>query len=220
MFLAAPETFPSELLALGLQVEASWLKKHLSWRELIKTFSRYGLDQRKTLLGKLRTQLGLSEQWDFQYREDRALSRRFLVLNEFELHRLDQAGMCIGAHTLSHPTLSQSSPEEAWSEISRSKNDLDRALGQEIWALAYPFGDSSSVTSRELQMAKRAGYKCAFFNVGGTMGRQTPKFALPRIHITAAMSLAEFAAHISGFHRSLQELFGLANLSAALGSNA
>jgi peptidoglycan/xylan/chitin deacetylase (PgdA/CDA1 family) len=215
MFLAVSETFSPELLALGLQIEAS-----VSWQELIKKFSQYDLNRRKTLLRKLRTQLGLSAQWDFQYREDRALSRRFLVLNELELHRLAQAGMCIGAHTLSHPMLSQSSPEEAWSEISQNKNDLERVLGQKIWALAYPFGDSSSVTSRELQMAKRAGYKAAFLNVGGTMGRQTPKFALPRIHITAAMSLAEFAAHISGFHRSLQELFGSANLSAALGSNA
>jgi peptidoglycan/xylan/chitin deacetylase (PgdA/CDA1 family) len=220
MFLAAPETFSSKLLALGLQAEASRQEKHLSWRDLIRQFSQYDLDRRKTFLRKLRTQLGLSEQWDSQYRGDRALSRRFLVLNEFELHRLAQAGMCIGAHTLSHPILSQSSPEEAWSEISWSKNHLERVVGQRIWALAYPFGDSSSVSSRELQMAKRAGYRAAFFNVGGTMGRQTPKFALPRIHITAAMSLAEFAAHISGFHRSLQELFGLASLSAALGSNA
>jgi peptidoglycan/xylan/chitin deacetylase (PgdA/CDA1 family) len=220
IFLAAPETLSSELLALGLQAEASRQEKHLSWRDLIRRFSQYDLEQRKTLLRKLRTQLGLSEQWDSQYREDRALSRRFLVLNEFELHRLAQAGMCMGAHTLSHPMLSQTSAEEGWSEISQSKNDLERVLGQKIWALAYPFGDSSSVTSRELQMAKRAGYKAAFFNVGGTMGGQTPKFALPRIHITAAMSLAEFAAHISGFHRSLQERFGSANLSAALGSNA
>jgi peptidoglycan/xylan/chitin deacetylase (PgdA/CDA1 family) len=220
MFLAAPETFSSELLALGLPAEASRQEKHLWWQELIKKFSQYDLNQRKTLLRKLRMQLELSEQWGFQYREDRALSRRFLVLNEFELHQLAQAGMCIGAHTLSHPMLSLSSPEEAWSEISQSKNDLERVLRQKIWALAYPFGDSSSVTSRELQMAKRAGYKVAFLNVGGTMGTQTPRFALPRIHITAAMSLAEFAAHISGFHRSLQELFGSAKLSAALVSNA
>jgi len=220
MFLAVSETFSAELLALGLQVGASQQEKHLSWQDLIKKFSQYDLNRRKTLLRKLRTKLGLSEQWDFQYREDRALRRRFLVLNEFELHQLTGAGMCIGAHTLSHPMLSQSSPEEAWREISQSKNDLERVLGQEIWALAYPFGDSSSVTSRELQMAKRAGFKGAFLNVGRAIGRQTPKFALPRIHITAAMSLAEFAAHISGFHRSLQELFGSTNLSAALGSNA
>jgi hypothetical protein len=97
---------------------------------------------------------------------------------------------------------------------------LELALEQEMWALAYPFGNSSSVTSRELEMAKRAGFKAAFLNAGGTFGTQTPKFALPRVHITADISLAEFEAHISGFHRSLRELLRPARGSAVAGPNA
>ena len=142
------------------------------------------------------------------------------MLNLPELHQLAEAGMGIGAHTLSHPLLAQSSPDTAWNEISESKHDLARVLEQEIWALAYPFGDSSSVTSREVKMAKRAGFKAAFLNVGGGLGTQTHKFALPRVHITAEMGLAEFEAHISGFHRSLQELVRSGGLSALAGSNA
>jgi hypothetical protein len=116
--------------------------------------------------------------------------------------------------------LSQSSPDVAWSEISDSKHNLEQALGQEIWALAYPFGDSTSVTSREVQMAKRAGFKAAFLNIGGGFGTPTPGFALPRVHITSEMTLVEFEAHISGVHRSLQELFRPASQSAAVGPNA
>jgi hypothetical protein len=52
------------------------------------------------------------------------------------------------------------------------------------------------------------------------LGTQTPKLALPRVHITAAITLAELEAHISGFHRSLQEWFRPTNLSAAARSNA
>ena len=100
-----------------------------------------------------------------------------------------------------------------------SKRSLEDALGQEVWALAYPFGDSSSVTSRELQMAKRAGFKSAFLNTSGGVGPQTRKFAFPRVHVTAAMNLSEFEAHISGFHRSLQELFR-PSASAVVGSTA
>jgi peptidoglycan/xylan/chitin deacetylase (PgdA/CDA1 family) len=165
-------------------------------------------------------QLGLSERWDAEYHEDPVLSRRFSVLNQSELRQLAGAGMCIGAHTLSHPMLSQSLQNEAWREISESKRNLERALGREIWALAYPFGDSSSVTSREVQMAKQSGFKSAFLNVGGGFGTETPKFALPRVHITAKMSLVEFEAHISGFHRSLRKMFRPAGLSAAAGPNA
>jgi len=42
------------------------------------------------------------------------------------------------------------------------------------------------------------------------------KFALPRVHITADVSLAELEAHISGFHRSLRELFRPTNRSVAV----
>ena len=126
--------------------------------------------------------------------------------------------MCI--RDSSHPMLSQLSQDGAWREISESKRSIEQALGQKVWAFAYPFGDSSSVTSREVQMARRAGFKAAFLNVSGGLGTETPKFALPRVHITADMSLVEFEAHISGVHRSLRELFRPAGLSAAVGSNA
>jgi len=220
MFLATPAIFTLELLEIGLRAETSQEKKRCLWWELVRKLSQYDLNRRRALLGRIRMQLGLSERWDARYREDPVLGRRFLVLNQPELHQLAGAGMCIGAHTLSHPMLSQSSPDVAWSEISESKHGLEQILEQEIWALAYPFGDSSSVGSREVQMAQRAGFQCAFLNVGGGLGTQTPKFALPRVHVTAQMSLAELEAHISGFHRALQQLFRPASRSTAVGSNA
>jgi len=220
MFLAAPESFTLELLEIGLQVEVSQQEKRLSWSELVMKLSQYDLNRRRTLLARIRMQLGLSVQWDAEYRDDPVLSRRFLMLSLTELRQLREAGMSIGAHTLSHPMLSQSSDDVAWNEISECKRNLELALEQEMWALAYPFGNSSSVTSRELEMAKRAGFKAAFLNAGGAFGTQIPKIALPRVHITAEMSLAEFEAHISRFHRSLQELFRPASLSAVEGPNA
>jgi peptidoglycan/xylan/chitin deacetylase (PgdA/CDA1 family) len=220
MFLAAPASFSLELLEIELQAEVSQSEKRSFWWELVRKLSQFDLNRRRTLLGRIRMQLGPSEQWDAEYREDPLLRRRFLMLNLAELHQLAEAGMCIGAHTLSHPMLSQSTADVAWIEISESKHALEQALGQEVWALAYPFGDASSITSRELQMAKRAGFKGAFLNAGAGFGKQTSRFALHRVHITSAMSLAEFEAHISGFHRSLQELFRPAGQSAAVEPNA
>jgi hypothetical protein len=80
-------------------------------------------------------------------------------------------------------------------------------LDRVIWALAYPFGDAGSITQREQEMAERAGFKCAFLNFGGGLGAGNPPFALPRVHVTGDMGLAEFEAHISGFHRSLRGHF-------------
>ena len=219
MLLRAPENSTLEFVGMGPRADSSRHEKRSWWWDLVKRLSQYDRKRRSALLDRIRMQLGLSPRWDAEYRENPVLSRRFLMLNLPELHQLVEAGMSIGAHTLSHPLLSQSSPETAWSEISESKLNLARVLEQEIWALAYPFGDSSSVTSREVKMAKRAGFKAAFLNAGGGLETQTPKFALPRVHITAEMGLAEFEAHISGFHRSLQELFSPAAVSAAAGSN-
>lgn len=208
MLLAAPQRFTSELLETAQPLAGGRSEKHSLWWGLVRKLSQYDLYHRRTLLERIRMQLGLPEQWDAEYRRDPVLSRRFLVLNRSELHRLAGAGMCVGAHTLSHLVLSQSAPDVAWSELSESKYSLEEVLRREIWALAYPFGDSSSVTSRELQMAKQVGFKNAFLNVGGGVRTQTPRFALPRVHITTEMSLAELEARISGFHQSLQDLFG------------
>jgi peptidoglycan/xylan/chitin deacetylase (PgdA/CDA1 family) len=220
MLLAAPASFTLELLEIGLRAEAGEREKRRLWWDLVRKLSQYDLNRRGAILERIRMQLGLAERWDAAYHEDPVLGRRFLMLNLPELRELAGAGMCIGAHTISHPMLSQSSPDAAWTEIWESKRNLEAALGQKIWALAYPFGDSTSVTSREVQMAERAGFQCAFLNMGGGCGTQPARFALPRVHITSEMSLAEFEAHISGFHRSLQELFGPADLSAAAESHS
>jgi peptidoglycan/xylan/chitin deacetylase (PgdA/CDA1 family) len=218
MFRAAPASFSLGLLEIGLRAEVRQHEKHSFWWELVKKLSQFEMNRRRTLLRRIRMQLGLFEQWDAEYFRDPVLSRRFLMLSLPELHQLAEAGMCIGAHTLSHPMLSRARPEDAWKEIFENKRNLEDALGQEVWALAYPFGNSFSVTPRELQMAKRAGFKSAFLNTSGVIESQTPKFALPRLHVTGAMSMAEFDAHISGFHRSMQELFRPASLSAVVGS--
>jgi peptidoglycan/xylan/chitin deacetylase (PgdA/CDA1 family) len=220
MFLAAPESFALELPEILVRAAVSPREKHSLWWELVKKLSQYDLNARRKLLERIRMQLKLADSWDAEYREDPALSRRFLMLSRAELRQLADAGMGIGAHTLSHPMLSQAASDTAWNEISESKRDLETTLGQEVWALAYPFGDSSAVTQREVQMAERAGFQCAFLNMDGGFATQAQKFALPRVHVTAEMTLAEFAARISGVHRSLQNLFRPASARVAVGPNA
>jgi peptidoglycan/xylan/chitin deacetylase (PgdA/CDA1 family) len=220
MFLVARERFALEMPEVGMRAAASQREKRSLWWELVRKLSQFDLNERRKFLKKIRMQLKLADGWDAEYHEDPVFSRRFLMLNQPDLHQLARAGMCIGTHTLSHPVLSQATQDVAWSEISESKLDLEKLLGQEIWALAYPFGDSSSVTPREVRMAERAGFQCAFLNADGGFGTQTSKFALPRVHVTAEMTLPEFAARLSGVHRSLQNLFRPASARAAVGSNA
>jgi peptidoglycan/xylan/chitin deacetylase (PgdA/CDA1 family) len=202
MFLAAPETLTLKVPEIHIPIRATGRKeKRALWWSLVIKLSNREFGARRGILEQIRQQLGLSEDWKTRYLRDVANTRRFLLLNIGELRSLAEAGMSIGAHTLSHPILSQSGADSCWNEISESRHGLEQALGKSVWALAYPFGDPASVTKRELEMAERAGYQCAFLNVGGGFGAETPRFAWPRVHVTSEMSLAEFETHVSGFYR-------------------
>jgi peptidoglycan/xylan/chitin deacetylase (PgdA/CDA1 family) len=181
-------------------------EKRALWWNLVKHLSRYDANKRLAMIEEVRIQLGLAEDWGVHLLSD-PLRCRFLMLNATELRALIAAGMGVGAHTMTHPVLSQLSPEDAWNEISESRCKLEKVIGKPVWALAYPFGDAASVTEREQEMAERAGFSCAFLNVGGGFDTPTPRFALPRVHVSGAMSLGEFEAHVSGYYRSLRQRF-------------
>jgi peptidoglycan/xylan/chitin deacetylase (PgdA/CDA1 family) len=204
LLLAAPSgTFSFEALGMTLELKGREQRRRV-WSELLKRLSRFDQLDRNNFIEAQRAQFGLSKEWDTEFRSREAWRRRFTLLNLDGLRQLVGQGMCVGSHTLNHLILSQQSPELAWKEISQSRSALENALGKRVWALAYPFGDPASVTSREWQMAERAGFECAFMNVGGGFGAALSRFALPRVHVTSNMGLAEFEAHVSGFHNALR----------------
>jgi peptidoglycan/xylan/chitin deacetylase (PgdA/CDA1 family) len=207
MLLAVKGAVHLDLASGEFRVQSATLEeKRRLWWSLVRYLSRYDASARLSLLDGVRTQLGLGGDWSAHLLTD-PLRCRFLMLNAAELRKLVAAGMGVGAHTLTHPVLSQLSPDGAWSEIWESRCRLERVIGGPVWALAYPFGDPASVTDREQEMAERAGFTCAFLNVGGGFGAQAPLFALPRVHVTGEMNLGEFEAHVSGFYRSLRQRF-------------
>jgi peptidoglycan/xylan/chitin deacetylase (PgdA/CDA1 family) len=173
------------------------------WWSAVKRLSQVDAGIRSRFLRAARMQFGLHAERSFD-EGNPAACRRFGLLTATELRELAAAGMTIGAHTLSHPMLSQLAPELAYAEISESRLRLESVLKKRVWAFAYPFGDPQSVTPQVLAMTQKAGYEAAFLNFGGGLGIDLPAYALPRVHVTSEMSLAEFEAHVSGFHARLQ----------------
>ena len=204
LLLAAPAGSYS-LDAAGVQLElGDRAQRRTAWWSLVKKMSQYDQGARVRFLEASRLEFGLPDGWNARCWDDEAQRERFALLNGDDLRQLASEGMIIGSHTLNHPILSQQTSDEAWKEISESRSVLENAVGRPVWALAYPFGDPASVTTREMQMAEQAGFQCAFMNVGGGFGAQLPRFALPRVHVTADMNLSEFEAHVSGFHRDFR----------------
>ena len=177
------------------------------WWSAVKKLSRIDADQRERFLLQAHSYFGLESTFEFYRRTYSLADRHFSLMIGDEVRRLAAAGMTIGAHTVTHPVLSQMPPALAWREIVNSKMQLESALGKEVWAFAYPFGDPPSVTPPVLAMAQRAGFEMSFLNVGGGLGAQLSVHAMPRVHVNAEMSLSEFEAHVSGFYESLQRMF-------------
>jgi peptidoglycan/xylan/chitin deacetylase (PgdA/CDA1 family) len=184
-------------------------QKRRLWREMIRRLSAFDAGARNQILEDMRTQLGISEDFESEYSQNQANRRRFFMLNVAELRELADAGMTIGAHTVSHPMLSPMPEDLALQEISQSRAGLEAALGKPVWALAYPFGNSEAVSAREPELAKRAGFRCAFMNVedATSNGNKDMALAFPRIHVSSTTTPAELEAHVSGFYRAVREKY-------------
>jgi peptidoglycan/xylan/chitin deacetylase (PgdA/CDA1 family) len=191
---------------ISVSVSPAAKRKHDCWWNLVENLSQFSAESRLEFLNRIRQQLRLSENWRLQFDQNPTLAARFLTLDRSGLQQLAAAGMTIGAHTLSHPVLSRAPDDLAWQEISESKSALEKALGQKVWAFAYPFGTTETVTRRDLQFAERAAFRCAFMNSDGGFGATNYRFAFPRVHVTADMTLSEFEANFSGFYRTLRTL--------------
>jgi peptidoglycan/xylan/chitin deacetylase (PgdA/CDA1 family) len=208
MLLTAPERISLHLPSLGIDEYASGrMEKRDLWWKLIHELSKFESVQRSRLMDIVSWQIHVKPNWKDAYAEDPVLQSRFFTLNLRETRALVEAGMSIGAHSLSHPILSQAPSDLAWREIAESKHRIEQALQSRVWAMAYPFGDIGSVGLREVGMVERAGYSCAFVNFGGGFGAPQNIFAMQRVHVTGDMSLSEFEAHVSGLHRSLRQRF-------------
>jgi peptidoglycan/xylan/chitin deacetylase (PgdA/CDA1 family) len=84
------------------------------------------------------------------------------------------------SHTISHPILPYCNSAKAWTEISDSKRQLESSYGLSVFALSYPNGDYSS---REIRLAKEAGYTCGLSVDFGFNSARTDLYRVRRLAI-------------------------------------
>ena len=98
-----------------------------------------------------------------------------------ELVRLAAAdGIEIGAHTMTHPVLSQLSSDAQQHEIQGSKKDLERLLGRSVQSFSYPHGLMSHYTVESVTLVRDAGYKLACSSCNGFINSRTDPLQIPR----------------------------------------
>jgi peptidoglycan/xylan/chitin deacetylase (PgdA/CDA1 family) len=87
------------------------------------------------------------------------------------------AGLDIGAHTLTHPALAQLDPAAARQEIVSSKKMLEDLAGRPVRHFCYPYG---SWNAQVRDMVIEAGYETACIVGGGYNSPETDAFTLRR----------------------------------------
>ena len=97
-----------------------------------------------------------------------------------QLKEMEQSGITIESHTLTHPKLEELPDDEIRSELLNSKTLLEQNLGHPIEFLAYPTG---TYNLHIAGIAQDIGYKGAFTIKYGVVDRGSNFFALERVPI-------------------------------------
>jgi peptidoglycan/xylan/chitin deacetylase (PgdA/CDA1 family) len=136
-----------------------------------------------------------------------------------EVRAMASGNIEFGGHTITHPILSNVTNDALETEISGSKTMIEKELGKEIIAFAYPVGGKGHFDGRVQAAVARSGFRYAVSYVNGlasldqqfssnwpqrgasadefSTARTTPdRFAMPRIHVEAADSMNLFRANL------------------------
>jgi peptidoglycan/xylan/chitin deacetylase (PgdA/CDA1 family) len=165
--------------------------RHKIYRTLQDVFVPLGDLGRQKLLSKLSRWSGV----------DQTARPTHMALTEAEVVRLADGGLIeVGAHTVTHPALSQLPENEQAVEISESKAHLENILSAPVTSFAYPYGSRSHYTDKTVDAVRNAGFKRACSNFSGFVRAGTDPWQLPRF-LVRDWSGEEFTRRIQGWLR-------------------
>lgn len=102
-------------------------------------------------------------------------------LNDKQLVEMDQNGVKIESHTVTHPKLDELSYEGQVAELKNSKEALEKVLGREVKYIAYPYGKFNNDT---LKISQEAGYEMGLSTIQGVASKSDGLYKLHRIYVS------------------------------------
>lgn len=144
-------------------------ERHSLYRSLYKLLQFLPEDYKSQILDKIRI-------WANAQPVGRLTHRS---LYHEEIRALEEGGLIeIGAHTVTHPFLSQLSQDAQREEIQQSKDYLEKILEHPITSFSYPNGSYITETTSIVQ---ELGFNCACCSVADRVQANTNNFLLPRV---------------------------------------
>jgi peptidoglycan/xylan/chitin deacetylase (PgdA/CDA1 family) len=121
-----------------------------------------------------------------------------------EIRQLANGGFAIGAHSVTHPMLNRTRPDEAEWEMRTSRQEIEQQLSRPVTSFAYPFGGPGEFDPSHEQLLRRVGFAVGFRSTGGisfARDAQRRPFAIRRISVGLRDDLPRFAARVAGTSR-------------------
>lgn len=104
-----------------------------------------------------------------------------LMMSSQQVNEMREAGMQIGAHTVSHPILASIDLAEARFEMSESKRFLESLLGERVSLFAYPNGKPGvDYLNEHVSMAKDVGFDAAVSTARKSARSNADLYQVPR----------------------------------------
>jgi peptidoglycan/xylan/chitin deacetylase (PgdA/CDA1 family) len=116
------------------------------------------------------------------------------MMTPSELRRMADAGIELGAHTLSHPDLTTIDRAQCQAEVEGSKQQLEALIEREVVTFAYPYFHFDDVAREVVLEAGLTGF------TGLSRGSFTDPGAVPRVLVTGKDGLTALVLRICGVY--------------------
>jgi hypothetical protein len=154
----------------GTSRTASLAKRQAALWSLRQTLKLLEEEERRTLMAKIRSV--------FAGRDCPSLGR---AMTGQEVRALVADGLVtVGAHSVTHPVLTELGAAACYQEISGSKFACEEIIGASVASFAYPYGDFDT---KAREAVKTAGFSFACSARYGPVIPASDILALPRVHV-------------------------------------
>lgn len=149
---------------------ATLTQRRAATGEALRRFKRLANEERRRSVAGVLDALGVGD--------ERPLKN--LMLSWDDVQALMGLGVTIGAHTVTHPILSELPVAEARDEIVESARMIEAGCGQRPRAFAYPNGRAEDYGAVVAGLVREAGFTCAVTTTFGVNTLTTPPHELRR----------------------------------------
>lgn len=123
-----------------------------------------------------------------------------------EVRELAKNGVDFGAHTVTHPMLSNiQDPRELTREIADSKRRIEDEIRRPVLHFCYPYGCWEDFNEETVRVVQESGFQTAVVAEPGLNGPDAHPFKLTRIPVDATLQKFYFQEALTGMHIKTNE---------------